>query len=101
MPMTGSDARTVLVTGGAGYVGSHVCKLLAERGFLPVVFDNLVAGHRWAVRWGPLVEGDIRQSDALDQAFATHRPSAVLHFAAYASVAESIRDPLAYFDNNV
>lgn len=95
------DGRTVLVTGGAGYIGSHVCKLLAQRGFRPVVFDNLVSGHRWAVRWGPLIEGDIRDGAALDQAFANHDPSAIMHFAAFASVAESIYDPLSYFDNNV
>jgi UDP-arabinose 4-epimerase len=87
--------------GGAGYIGSHACKLLARRGLLPVVFDNLSTGHRWAVRWGPLIEGDIRDRVALGYAFTAHHPAAVMHFAAHASVAESIRDPLAYFDNNV
>jgi UDP-arabinose 4-epimerase len=99
--MTGVDDRTVLVVGGAGYIGSHVCKLLAQRSFRPVVFDNLLTGHRWAVRWGPLVEGDIRDPASLGHAFAAHAPGAVMHFAAHASVAESIRDPLSYFDNNV
>ena len=100
--MTGrGDDRTVLVTGGAGYIGSHVCKLLAQRDFRPVVFDSLLTGHRWAVQWGPMIEGDIRDGEALDRALEQFGPSAVMHFAAHASVAESISDPLLYFDNNV
>lgn len=92
---------TVLVTGGAGYVGSHACKALAASGFLPVTFDNLEHGQREAVRWGPLVEGDLADRKALDHAFALHRPTAVLHFAAYAYVGESVEKPHRYYRNNV
>ena len=92
---------TVLVTGGAGYIGSHTCKALAEAGFNPVAFDNLSNGHAWAAQWGPLVKGDIRDSDALDAAFAAHEPSAVIHFAGLIEVGVSVRDPLSFWDANV
>lgn len=93
--------QTVLVTGGAGYVGSHCCKALAAAGYLPVSFDNLSTGHRELVKWGPLEVGDIRDRDRLDDVFARHRPAALLHFAAVASVEEAGADPVKYFDNNV
>ncbi len=92
---------TVLVTGGAGFVGAHICKALAARGDRPVVFDNLSAGHEHAVRWGPLVRGDIRSAPDLDRAFAEHRPDAVIHFAANIEVGEGQRLPLRFWDNNV
>ncbi len=92
---------SVLVTGGAGYVGSHCCKALAAAGFLPVSYDNLSTGHRWALRWGPLVEGDIRDGDRLAAALAEHRPVAVLHFAAQAYVQQSVVDPLGTYEANV
>ncbi len=92
---------TVLVVGGAGYIGAHICKALAARGDHPVVCDNLSAGHRHAVQWGPLFEGDIQDPAALDAAFATHRPDAVMHFAAHIEVAEGQRYPLAFWRNNV
>ncbi|GAB0114216.1 UDP-glucose 4-epimerase GalE [Acidisoma sp. C75] len=92
---------TVLVTGGAGFVGSHACKALAAAGFKPVTFDSLEHGTRQAVRWGPLVEADLSDRAALDAAFATYRPEAVLHFAAYAYVGESVTAPLRYYRNNV
>jgi UDP-arabinose 4-epimerase len=95
---TGSS---VLVTGGAGYIGSHACKALAHAGYTPISFDNLVYGHRWAARWGPLEEGDINDRARLDAVIATWRPSAVLHFAAYAYVGESVTDPGKYYRNNV
>ncbi|MGH8505194.1 MAG: UDP-glucose 4-epimerase GalE [Stenotrophobium sp.] len=91
----------ILVTGGAGYIGSHACKLLHQAGFTPVCFDNLVYGHEWAVQWGPLVKGDILDAAALDHAFGTYRPLAVVHFAAYAYVGESVEDPARYYRNNV
>jgi UDP-glucose-4-epimerase GalE len=96
--MTGG---TVIVTGGAGYVGSHACKALANAGFLPVTIDNMVRGHKWAVKWGPLVEADLADSTALDATFVSHRPLAVLHFAAFAYVGESVSAPEKYYRNNV
>ncbi len=93
--------KTVLVTGGAGYVGSHCCMALAEAGFRPVVYDDLSNGHREHVRWGPIEVGDIRDRARLDAAFAAHAPVAVLHFAARIEVEESVKNPGAFFDNNV
>ena len=91
----------VLVTGGAGYIGSHACKALAAAGREPVVFDNLSTGHRRAVKWGPLVEGDVRDPRALAAAFAEHRPQMVMHFAALAYVGVSVREPASYYETNV
>jgi UDP-arabinose 4-epimerase len=91
----------VLVTGGAGYVGSHSCKALAGAGFIPVTYDNLGRGHRYAVKWGPLEIGDIRDRERLDAVLRTHRPAAILHCAAFAYVGESVADPALYYDNNV
>jgi UDP-glucose 4-epimerase len=93
--------QTVLVTGGAGYVGSHTCLRLCEAGYKPVVYDNLSNGHAEFVQWGPLVEGDIRDSDKLDATFAEYQPVAVLHFAALIEVGESVKRPGAFYDNNV
>jgi UDP-arabinose 4-epimerase len=92
---------SVLVTGGAGYVGSHTCKLLAARGILPVTFDSLANGHREMVLWGPLVVGDIRDKAAIRKAIADHQAEAVFHFAALAYVGESVERPDAYYDVNV
>ncbi|MHA6326980.1 UDP-glucose 4-epimerase GalE [Roseivivax sp. CAU 1753] len=94
-------AGKVLVTGGAGYIGSHACKALARAGYTPVTFDNFVTGWRDAVRFGPLVEGDLLDRAALDQAFAEHTPVAVLHFAALSLVGEAMSDPARYWRNNV
>ena len=91
----------VLVTGGAGYIGAHCCQELAARGFRPVVFDNLSTGHREFVRWGEFCEGDIRDADRLDAACARFRIEAVLHFAAFIEVGESVANPLKYYANNV
>ncbi len=93
--------RTVLVTGGAGYVGSHACKALATAGYRPVVLDDLSRGHAAAVQWGPLEVGSIADRARLDAVLERHRPSAVLHFAAFAYVGESMSEPLAYYRNNV
>jgi len=93
--------QTVLVAGGAGYVGSHCCLALAAAGFRPVVFDDLSNGHRELVQWGPLEVGDIRDAARLDAVFAAHAPVAVLHFAARIEVGESVKNPGAFFDNNV
>ncbi|WP_295393326.1 UDP-glucose 4-epimerase GalE [uncultured Thiodictyon sp.] len=96
-----ASSNTILVTGGAGYIGSHACKALAHAGFTPVSYDNLVYGHRWAVRWGPLEEGDIGDRARLDAVIAQYRPAAVMHFAAYAYVGESVLNPGKYYRNNV
>ncbi|MGB6969666.1 MAG: UDP-glucose 4-epimerase GalE [Methyloceanibacter sp.] len=92
---------TVLVTGGAGYVGAHACKALSRAGFTPVVFDNLTTGHQSFVRWGPLVEGDVRDHAAVLRAIRSSNVKAVLHFAACAYVGESVADPRKYYANNV
>ncbi len=91
----------VLVAGGAGYVGAHTCKALAGAGYRPVVFDNLSTGHKDFVRWGPLIEGDIRDTNAVEAALRSYKAVAILHFAASAYVRESMIDPLKYYDNNV
>ena len=91
----------ILVVGGAGYIGAHVCKALAARGDVPVVFDNLSSGHEHAVRWGPLVKGDLRSAEDLDRAFAEHAPAGVMHFAANIEVGEGQRFPLRFWENNV
>ena len=92
--------QTILVTGGAGYIGSHVCKALAEQAFQPVCFDTLEKGHDWAVRWGPLERGDIGDAARLDEVFGRHRPRAVIHLAGYIEVGELVREPERYLHNN-
>lgn len=94
-------SQAVLVTGGAGYIGSHACKVLAAAGWLPVAFDNLSRGRRAAVRWGPLIEGALADRARLCRALAEHRVEAVMHFAAYAYVGESVADPALYYRNNL
>ncbi|TJX78530.1 MAG: UDP-glucose 4-epimerase GalE [Mesorhizobium sp.] len=96
--MTG---KAILVTGGAGFIGSHTCKLLAAAGYLPVAFDNLSRGNEKSVAWGPLVVGDIRDRAAVQAAIATYRPTAVIHFAALAYVGESVQQPAEYYSTNV
>jgi UDP-arabinose 4-epimerase len=91
----------ILVTGGAGYIGSHTCKALAAAGYVPVTIDNLSAGHRDAVRWGPLEYGDILDRTRLSAVIARYKPEAVIHFAAFAYVGESVADPGKYYRNNV
>ncbi|MBB4265102.1 UDP-glucose 4-epimerase GalE [Roseospira visakhapatnamensis] len=92
---------TILVTGGAGFIGSQVCKTLAAAGFLPVAYDNLSNGYAWAVRWGPLERGDLRDGAGLRDVLRRHRPAAVMHFAALIEVGESVRDPARFYDTNV
>ena len=91
----------VLVTGGAGYIGSHAAKALRLAGYRAVIFDNLSAGHREAALGGPLIEGDIRDVDAVRRAIRDTRATAVMHFAARLIVFESMSDPAGYYDNNV
>lgn len=91
----------MLVVGGAGYIGSHTCLDLANKGFKPVVYDNFSNGHREFVKWGPAEEGDIRDRARLDEVLAKHKPAAILHFAALIEVGESVKDPVAFYENNV
>jgi UDP-arabinose 4-epimerase len=92
---------SILIVGGAGYIGSQTAKRVAQAGLQPVVFDNLVYGHRWAVKWGPLVEGDLADRALIKRVLEEHAVTAVVHFAAYAYVGESVTNPRKYFRNNV
>jgi UDP-glucose-4-epimerase GalE len=94
-------ATHVLVTGGAGYIGSHAAKALAKAGYVPVTYDSLVYGHREAVRWGPFVEADLADKRSLIDAMRRYEIRAVMHFAAFAYVGESMTKPQLYFHNNV
>jgi len=91
--------NNVLVTGGAGYIGSHACKALARAGYRPVSYDNLAHGHEWAVKWGPLIVGDI--ADKAKVGSVLRRCDAVMFFAAHAYVGESVENPKKYYHNNV
>ena len=91
----------ILVTGGAGYIGSHACKALRAAGYTPVTYDNLCTGWQDAVKFGPFEQGDLRDKARLDEVFAKHQPAAVMHFAALSQVGESMRDPGPYWENNV
>ncbi|MCI0382536.1 MAG: UDP-glucose 4-epimerase GalE, partial [Chlamydiae bacterium] len=93
-------SEPILVTGGAGYIGSHVCKALSQQGFLPITFDNLITGHLWAVKWGPFIKGDLCDFVAISQAISTFKPKAVIHLASFANVRESMLNPLKYYRNN-
>jgi UDP-arabinose 4-epimerase len=94
-------AQRIIVTGGAGFIGSHTAKLLGARGMEPVVYDNLCTGNRSAARWGPFVHGDILDTVHLARTITQYKPLAVVHFAASAYVGESVEDPAKYYRNNV
>ena len=94
-------AKKILVTGGAGYIGSHACKALSLAGYEPVTYDNLSRGFAYAVKWGPLEQGDVLDKDRLQSVMKRHRPAAVMHFAALAYVGESVSHPAMYWRNNV
>lgn len=94
-------SKSVLVAGGAGYIGSHVCKALAAAGYTPVVLDNFVSGYRDFVKFGPVVEACVSDSAAVKKAIADHKIVAVIDLAGSIEVGESVRDPLKYYDNNV
>jgi UDP-glucose 4-epimerase len=91
----------ILVAGGAGYIGSHTCLDLFNKGFTPIVYDNLSNGHAEFVKWGPFEVGDIRDRNRLDDVLRKYKPEAIIHFAAAIEVADSIKNPVAYYDNNV
>jgi UDP-glucose 4-epimerase len=95
------EKQHILVTGGAGYIGSHACKALARAGFIPVAFDNLSTGWRQAVQFGPLEQGDLMDREAVDAAFARWKPVAVMHFAALSLVGQSMQDPGLYWRVNL
>ncbi|MGD9350719.1 MAG: NAD-dependent epimerase/dehydratase family protein, partial [Desulfobacterales bacterium] len=91
----------ILVTGGAGYIGSHCCKALSQKGLHPVTLDNLMYGHRHFVRWGEFFKGNAGNPADLKKIFSQHQIDAVMHFAAYAYVGESVQKPLKYYENNL
>ena len=91
----------ILVVGGAGYIGSHTCLDLSNKGFTPIVYDNLSNGHAEFVKWGPLERGDIRDRQRLDTVLREYRPEVIVHFAALIEVGQSVKDPTAFFENNV
>lgn len=99
--MSSASSQHILVTGGAGYIGSHCCKALSRAGYRPIAYDNLSTGHAYAVKWGPLERGDLHDRARLDEVISQYKPAAILHFAAFAYVGESVRDPGKYYRNNV
>jgi UDP-arabinose 4-epimerase len=96
-----SAKPAILVTGGAGYIGSHCCKALADAGYRPICFDNLTTGHADFVQWGPLVTGDVHDSASIASVIKAHDVKAVMHFAAFSAVGESVTDPQKYYLNNL
>jgi UDP-glucose-4-epimerase GalE len=99
--MANKKSTEVLVVGGAGYIGSHMCKYLHEKGIAPIVLDNLSLGHAEAVRWGPLYKGDMHDVSLLEEIFTANSIAAVMHFAAFCYVGESVQNPLKYYRNNI
>ncbi|MEC7669103.1 MAG: NAD-dependent epimerase/dehydratase family protein, partial [Pseudomonadota bacterium] len=93
--------KNVLVTGGAGYIGSHACKVLRDQGYVPVTYDNLSTGWEDAVKFGPFERGDLHDRARLDEVFAKYQPVAVMHVAAFSQVGEAMREPGKYWHNNV
>jgi UDP-glucose 4-epimerase len=93
--------KTILVVGGAGYIGSHTCLALANKGYLPLVYDNFSGGHEEFVKWGPAEQGDIRDRARLREVLAKHKPVAALHFAGLIEVGQSFQEPEAFYDVNV
>jgi UDP-glucose-4-epimerase GalE len=96
-----SRKENILIVGGAGYIGAHMCKYLSQNNYTPVVLDSFVQGHKEAVKWGPLYEGSIENKRLLDRIFKEHKIEAVMHFAAFAYVHESFLAPDKYYRNNV
>ncbi|NGX47395.1 MAG: UDP-glucose 4-epimerase [Chlamydiae bacterium] len=96
-----SENANILVTGGAGYIGSHTCKALREKGFNPIVYDSLINGSEEAVKWGPFIKGDLLDSKKLEEAFQRYHPVAVIHFAALTNIFDSTLDPDSYYRTNI
>jgi UDP-arabinose 4-epimerase len=101
MTYLSAPAKHVLVTGGAGYIGSHTCKALANAGYIPVAFDNLASGNQWAVKWGPFEKGDVRDRSRVDEVLRQYHPAAIIHFAGCTSAGESVSQPAKYYSNNI
>ncbi len=95
------DRPRILVTGGAGYIGSHCCKELYKKGYHPIVVDNLITGYKTNIKWGEFFYSDIGDYNSIDRCFKKHKIEAVIHFAAFAYVGESMVDPVKYYENNV
>ena len=93
--------KSILIVGGAGYIGSHMYKYLAKKGYQPIVLDNLVYGHQEAVKWGPFFDGSMTDSKLVNHIFSKYKIEAVMHFAAFCYVGESVTDPVKYYCNNV
>ncbi|ASA55905.1 UDP-glucose 4-epimerase GalE [Vibrio gazogenes] len=93
--------KNILVVGGAGYIGSHTCKMLSQKGFNPIVFDNLIYGHKEFIKWGEFVLGDLSDINQIRLVFEKYQIDAVMHFAAFAYVGESVEHPQKYYANNV
>lgn len=91
----------ILVTGGAGYIGAHTSKLLSQNGYEPICYDNLSTGHKDFVKWGPLIKGELHDTEKLVRIIKKYRPEAVIHFAAKAYVGDSVKNPFLYYNNNV
>ncbi len=98
--MTLGVSLKILVTGGAGYIGSQTCKALKQNNFEPIAYDNLSRGHSWTVKWGPLVKGDLSETEKLIRTINEYKIQAVVHFAAFAYVGESVKNPEMYYQNN-
>jgi UDP-arabinose 4-epimerase len=101
MTVMTKESRWVLVTGGAGYIGAHVCRALAASGYFPVVYDNLSHGHAWSVHWGPLEIGDLKDGPALEAVMRQYHPKTVIHLAGLIAAGESVVDPAPFYHNNL
>ena len=99
--MNNEEQKSVLVTGGAGYIGAHACKVLKLAGYIPITFDNLSTGWREAVKFGPFEKGDLLVKEEIDRVFKKYSPASVMHFAALSQVRESMNQPGLYWKNNV
>jgi len=95
------NQHVTLVTGRAGYIGSHICKILSQNGMLPVAYNNLCSGNSAAVQWGPFEQGDVRDRKRLGDVMRQYKPASIIHLAALIQVGESVKDPAIYYNNNV